>query len=198
LRIAFSSIPWSQIKDVISSVGVLGTLTLGTIGLTTWWRQLRGTSKYDVARRAVLHAYKVQDAIQAFRNPMMSLPKKDVEEGRELQAEMRIYEERMQALVDKWIELRTISREARVFWREEVDPCFKPIEALIGELRGAKWLHFWMKGAYAALGSMVDDSPARVAANNKVMYQTSDDDEFSKKVNAAVAQIELFFDKHIK
>jgi len=197
LKISFSGIAWSQIKDAISSIGVLGTLTLGTIGLTTWWRQLRGTSKYDIARRLLLHTYKVQDAIAALRSPMTFLTKKDVEELGELKAEMRIYDERMQRLFERWAELRTVSHEARVFWREEVDACFKPIGTIVGALRGHVWEFFWLKKAFAG-AAMVDDNPARVAANNAIVYQTSEDDEFSKKIIAAVQQVESFVDKHIK
>jgi hypothetical protein len=198
LQILLGSIRLSQIKDVITSLGVLGTLVLGVIGLNTWRRQLRGTSRYDVARRVVLHAYKVQDAIEIVRNPLVSLPEKEVGEGRQVAAEMKVYEARMGTLQERWAELKTTIFEARVFWGEEVDASCKPLEQMIKELRGQIWLHFWMKRAYAGPGATVDDNPARVKANDQIIYKISDDDDFSKQVNAAVRQVVLFFEKHIK
>jgi hypothetical protein len=198
LRILFGNIPWSQIKDIITSLGVLGAFVLGILGLNTWRRQLQGTSKYDVARRAVLHAYKVQEAIEIVRNPSMSLPKKDVDEGRQVSAEMKVYEARMGTLQDRRAELKTVIFEARALWGTEVDVCYKSLEQIIRELRGAIWLHFWMKGAYAGPGTTVDNNPARVKGNDEIVYQVSDDDNFSKKVDAAVQQVLLFFEKHIK
>jgi hypothetical protein len=197
MKILFGNIPWSQMKDIITSLGVLGTLVLGILGLNTWRRQLRGTSRYDVARRAVLHAYKVQEAMEIVRNPSMSLPKKDVDEGGQVSTEMKVYEARMGTLQERRAELKTVMFEARVLWGKEVDNCYKPLEQVIRNLRSEIWLHFWMKGAYAGPGATVDNNPARVKANDQVVYQVSDDDDFSMKVEAAVQQVVSFFEKHI-
>jgi hypothetical protein len=184
-------------KDVVTIIGTIGALVLGAVGLTTWRRQLRGTSAYDVAKRAVLLTYQVRDAMQALRSPMLYLKKEEVEAGRGLEEEQRIYEERKQRLQQKWAELRVLSLEARVIWGEKAESRFIPIKRLVNELVAEIWLHFWLKGTYAGPGATVDNNPARVAANDKIVYGTSDD-EFSKRIDVAVDQIEEFFKAHMR
>lgn len=195
--LSFSTINWSLTKDVVTPIGTLGALVIGVVGLTTWRRQLRGTSEYDVAKGAVLMTYQVRDAMQAVRSPMLYLRKEEVEAGRKLEEEQRIYDERMQRLQEKWAELRTLSLEARVIWGEKAEARFAPVKALIGELRAEIWLHFWLKGAYAGPGATVDNNSGRVAANDKLVYG-SDDDEFSKRIDVAVNKVEEFFKTRIR
>jgi hypothetical protein len=196
--VTFNTIDWSLTKDVVTIIGTLGALVIGAVGLTTWHRQLRGTSKYDVAKRGLLLTYQVCDAMQAVRNPMFYLKKEEVAGGRRLEEEQRIYNERVRILQEKGAELQLLFLEARIIWGEKAKARFDPIKELIGELRAGIWLHFWLKGAYAGPGATVDNSPERVAANDKVVYWTSDDDEFSKRIDAAVHQVEEFLRPHIR
>ncbi|MBQ0744620.1 MAG: hypothetical protein KBT85_15115, partial [Pseudomonas sp.] len=106
LCITISEINWSLTKDVVSIVGTIGALTIGGLGLFTWRRQLRGTSEYEVAKKAILKTYEVQQALQTVRNPMLYLSKEEVEAGRRLEEEQRIYSERMIYLNEKWAELQ--------------------------------------------------------------------------------------------
>ncbi|HEX4949411.1 MAG TPA: hypothetical protein VFZ34_22240, partial [Blastocatellia bacterium] len=141
------------IKDIVSIVGTLGGVIIAAFGLYTWRRQLRGTSQYELARKAILVAYQVGDAIQAVRNPMLYLRKEEVESGRSLEEEMRIYEERLVNLNSKWAELRGIALETKVIWGKDAENTFDELNHLRGTLRASIWLHFWMKGAYAGPGA---------------------------------------------
>ncbi|GLQ32611.1 hypothetical protein [Litoribrevibacter albus] len=198
LCIAISEIDWSLTKDVFSIIGTVGALIIGTCGLFTWRRQLRGTSEYELAKKAVLKAYEVQQALQVVRNPMLYLSKEEVDAGRRLEEEQRIYDERMSSLYEKWTELQTIRLEAKAIWSDSAHNCFNEMQQRIGDLRGAIWLHFWMKGAYAGPGAKVDSSPDRVIENNKVVYFVSDDDEFSQKIIESVRKVERFFGPKIR
>ncbi|HHF2855335.1 TPA: hypothetical protein ACPJZ8_004584 [Vibrio diabolicus] len=198
LCITISEIDWSLTKDVFSILGTIGALIIGTFGLFTWRRQLRGTSEYELAKKAVFKTYKVQQALQAVRNPMLYLSKEEVEVGRRLEEEQRIYNERMTLLYEKWAELQTIRLETKAIWSDSAHNCFNEIQQRIGDLRGAIWLHFWMKGAYAGPGATVDNNPERVIENDKVVYFVSDDDEFSQKIFKSVEKVELFFGPKIR
>lgn len=193
-----SEVDWSFIKDVFSIIGTIGALVIGTFGLFTWRRQLRGTSEYELAKKAIFKTYEVQQALQAVRNPMLYLSKEEVEAGRRLEEMQRIYDERMSSLYEKWVELQTIRLEARVIWSDEAHNCFNDIQQRIGDLKGAIWLHFWMKGAYAGPGVTVDNNPERIIENNKVVYFLSEDDEFSQKIAKSVGKIENFFGPKIR
>lgn len=198
LCITIGEVDWSLTKDVFSIIGTVGALMIGTLGLFTWRRQLRGTSEYELAKKAVFKAYEVQQALQAVRNPMLYLSKEEVEAGRRLEEEQRIYNERMTLLYEKWAELQTIRLEAKVIWSDSAHNCFNEIQQRIGDLRGAIWLHFWMKGAYAGPGARVDNNPERVIENDKVVYFISDDDEFSQKILNSVEKVEIFFAPKIR
>lgn len=193
-----SEVDWSFIKDVFSIIGTIGALVIGTFWLFTWRRQLRGTSEYELAKKAIFKTYEVQQALQAVRNPMLYLSKEEVEAGRRLEEMQRIYDERMSSLYEKWVELQTIRLEARVIWSDEAHNCFNDIQQRIGDLKGAIWLHFWMKGAYAGPGVTVDNNPERIIENNKVVYFLSEDDEFSQKIAKSVGKIENFFGPKIR
>ena len=198
LCITISEINWSLTKDVVSIVGTIGALTIGGLGLFTWRRQLRGTSEYEVAKKAILKTYEVQQALQSVRNPMLYLSKEEVEAGRRLEEEQRIYSERMTYLNEKWAELQTIRLESRVIWGKEAQDSFNEIQQRIGNLRGAIWLHFWMKGAYAGPGATVDNSPERVRENDKIVYFTSEEDEFSQQIADSTANVEKFFGPKVR
>lgn len=193
LCINISEINWSLTKDVVSIVGTIGALTIGGLGLFTWRRQLRGTSEYEIAKKAILKIYEVQQALQSVRNPMLYLSKEEVEAGRRLEEEQRIYSERMTYLNEKWAELQTIRLEAKAIWGKEAQDSFNEIQQRIGDLRGAIWLHFWMKGAYAGPGATIDNSPERVRDNDKIVYFMSEEDEFSQQIAESTANVEKFF-----
>jgi hypothetical protein len=133
---------------------------------------------------------------------MLHLRKEEVETGRQtgrqLEAEQRIYAERMSVVYKKWAEFRVLMLEAKAIWGESAEELFGPIEQRIRELRSALWLHFWMKGAYAGPGTTVDDSAERVERNNKIVYEISEDDGFSRSVVDAVSKIEDFFQGKVR
>lgn len=198
LCVTISDINWSLTKDVISIIGTLGALIIGGLGLFTWSRQLKGTSEYELAKNAVLSTYEVQQALQSVRNPMLYLIKEEVDAGRRLQEEQRIYEECLNHLYKKWAELQTIRLETRVIWSDKAHDIFNGLQERIGEVRGAKWLHFWMKGAYAGPGTTVDNNPQRVIENDKIVYFSSENDDFSMQIAESARSIENFFSPKVR
>ncbi|WP_197911924.1 hypothetical protein [Kineobactrum salinum] len=114
--LSLTSADISLTKEVVAIIGTVGALAIGILGLNTWRRQLHGTSKFEVAKNILTTTYKIEDAIQAVRSPMLHLRKEGVEEGRTLEEEQRIYAERLQRLNEKRAELRTLALEARAIW----------------------------------------------------------------------------------
>jgi len=183
---------------VFAIIGITSAIVIGIIGLTTWRRQLKGTSEYEVAKKAILLTYEVEQAIQGVRNPMLHLPKEEVEAGRRLEAEQQIYSDRFIILENKWAELQTIKLESKVIWGNAAAESFNEIRDIIGKLRGGIWLHFWMKGAYAGPSATVDNSAERKIENDKIVYYISEDDEFSLKIKRAVEHVENIFKDKVR
>lgn len=186
----------SLTKDVVAIIGTAGALTIGVLGLNTWRRQLHGTSRFEVAKSILTTTYKIEDAIQAVRSPMLHPRKEEVEAGRALEEEQRIYSERLQNVNGKRAELKTLILEARAIWGDQER--FEPIQNLIGKLHSELWLHFWLKGAYAGPGAQVDRSPERVAKNDAVVYYVNDEDDFTRQLKGAVREIESVYKKRLR
>lgn len=195
LCLTISDLNWQLIKDIVSIIEALGILLIGYVGLSTWKKQLKGTNEYELAKKAIICTYQVQQLIQSVRNPLLVYNKEDnTEKQNKLEEEKSIYEKRMNALDEKWSELMLIRLEAKAIWEENAYSCFEGLKKVKIELSGAIWEHFWMKGAFAMLGATVDSNPKRVEANNKVIYLTSDNsDDFSVEITNAVNNIERFF-----
>jgi hypothetical protein len=191
-------IDWEVVKDIISIIATVSVIVIGIVGLTTWRRQLRGTSEYELAKKAILSAYQIQQAIQSVRDPLLYLSTEEVEAGRRLEEEQRIYDNRMKLLFSKWAELQAIRLECKVIWSSDGHDCFDGIRKCIGELKAAIWLHFWMKGSYAGPGAEVDSSPDRRMNNDKIVYFLSDNDDFSTKISTAIKEIEEFFTPKVR
>lgn len=50
--LTISKIDWAITKDVFTIIGTVSAIVIGIIGLTTWRRQLKGTSEYEVAKKS--------------------------------------------------------------------------------------------------------------------------------------------------
>jgi hypothetical protein len=196
--LTITEINWALTKDIFSIVGTVGALIFAGLGLSTWKRQLRGTSEYEIAKKSILLTYEVQQLIQGVRNPMLYLRKEEVDAGRKIEEEQMIYEDRLKALYLKWAELQTVRLESKVIWSTDAHDCFNDLQKIIAELRAAIWLHFWLKGAYAGPGATVENNPERVIENGNIVYFVSDEDEFSLKVKLSIEKIENFFKDKVR
>ena len=60
------------IKDIVTIIAALATVTIAALGLYTWKRQLKGTKRFDIALEAMLETRLLQDSIAFFRAPFIS------------------------------------------------------------------------------------------------------------------------------
>ena len=56
-------------RDKLTIVCAVIASYVALMGLSTWRRQLRGNTQYDLARRLLLSAYKLRDAVEGVRIP---------------------------------------------------------------------------------------------------------------------------------
>jgi len=197
LNTCISSIDWSAAKDILSIAGTAAALFISWFGLNTWRKQLQGTNEYELAKKVMLLTYEVEEAIQNIRSPMLLLNKEEVEAGNRLHEEQRIYDERLKFFSMKWAQLQAVKLESKVLWKS-AEHSFNDLNNIISELKAALWLHFWMKGAYAGPGAIVDRNPDRVRRNDVIVYFVSEQDEFTVKIKNAVRTIEIFFENKVR
>ncbi len=165
-------------------------VVIAFFGLKTWRRQLRGTGRYQAATRALKGAYELEFAFAFARDPMLIVDQPKNGAQAQVAARVGAWRGRMDVLFVKVAELRASKFEARAHFGDDVLVPFQTLEELARTLRAEVWLHLWMQGAYAGPGATVDRSPERVAVNDKMIYQLGPEDEFSKSVVAAIAQLE--------
>ncbi|MBT3256304.1 MAG: hypothetical protein HN366_07600 [Deltaproteobacteria bacterium] len=64
-----------EILSIIKEIVIIGAAITASIvavkGLSTWQRQLKGQSEYDLSRRILVSLFKYRDAINGVRNPAM-------------------------------------------------------------------------------------------------------------------------------
>ena len=59
------------VRDIAATTGACIASFVAIKGLRTWQRQLKGNSEYDLARKLLVSAYKLRDAIEGFRAPFI-------------------------------------------------------------------------------------------------------------------------------
>jgi len=61
------------VKDALTGLAALGGVIIAAFGLSTWRRQLRGNSEYDLARRILRGVYQVRDTVKILRLPFFPM-----------------------------------------------------------------------------------------------------------------------------
>ncbi|MGH1407870.1 MAG: hypothetical protein ACRBBJ_15065 [Rhodomicrobiaceae bacterium] len=186
------------IKDLAIIAGSMSAIYIGFSGLYTWKRQTIGTTKFEVARQIIKTSYEIEHRIDLLRAPLIILDADEVKESGEISTLQKHYDERYNKIVEKWVELETLNFEAQAIWGDVAKFSIEKLDKAIRNLKGDLWLFFWLKGAYAGPGATVDDSPERVEEVNKVIYKTSEKDEFSLEVKAAIKQVEDFYRQELE
>src|SRR4030067_3265581 len=64
-----------SITDIVTSLSAFTAVIIAGIGLYTWKMQLKGTAKYDIARKLLKSVYNVKYAIEALRSRHMTIIK---------------------------------------------------------------------------------------------------------------------------
>ena len=61
----------SAVKDIITIMSLILAGFVAIKGLQTWRQQLKGTANYELAKRLLKATYRLRDAIQSVRSPLM-------------------------------------------------------------------------------------------------------------------------------
>jgi len=125
-------------KDVILAGAAIVGACVAIRGLSTWNRQLKGSTEYDLARRLLKLIYRLRDAINQVRSSLMwayEMPVPFEEEAQRMSSEQkhyyglsrayqdyglsRAYQARWQKVADIWSEIQAELLEAEALWGSE-------------------------------------------------------------------------------
>jgi hypothetical protein len=137
-----------EILSIIKEIVITGAAITGSIvavkGLSTWQRQLKGQSEYDLSRRILVSLFKYRDAINGVRNPAMwadEMPSPPEEKSKTMNSDQisfygtsNAYQARWDKVQEERTSLYADLLEAEAIWGTELNDLFKVVFDLQHEL----------------------------------------------------------------
>jgi hypothetical protein len=187
------------IKDIITILAMIGGTVIAYFGLRTWNAQLKGTTKYKIAKEILTKTFKLRDEFDRARSPLMTAAEMShVASNKEETFEnlsFRAHRKRLENLNNVKQELEIVKLEAdAVFGEEET----KDVAELIGKV-------YEMNRNFNTFYEMKNiDNPSEeeikiMQEARWILYGTgSEKDDFGKVVNELVNKIKGRFSQYLK
>ncbi|MGB2965535.1 MAG: hypothetical protein WBB69_16290 [Anaerolineales bacterium] len=118
----------TAIKDIIVVLSAISATIIAFIGLTTWRKELKGKSEYQLAKEVLKSVYKVRDAFKHVRHPAIfqyEYPEEMQNHFDQLKSEyeyegtLQVYEKRWEVMTETFRELEEHHLDAQVEWGSE-------------------------------------------------------------------------------
>ncbi|MFQ2156064.1 hypothetical protein ACK33E_06450 [Aeromonas hydrophila] len=132
------------IKDLILSGAAIAGAVIAIKGLSTWKRQLKGQSEYELSRRLLVTLFKYRDAIAGVRHPVMwayEMPSPPEDESKNMSREhirfygtSKAYQARWDKVQAERASLYADLLESEAIWGDELKKLFKTLFNLEHEL----------------------------------------------------------------
>ena len=131
-------------RDLILSGAAITGAVVAIKGLSTWQRQLKGQSEYDLSRRILVSLFKYRDTINGVRYPAMwayEMPTPPDEEAKGMSSDQiqfygtsKTYQVRWDKVQNERTNLYADLLEAEALWGDELKELFKVVFDLEHEL----------------------------------------------------------------
>jgi hypothetical protein len=198
----------SFIKDLITIISLVIAAAVAIKGLRTWRNQLKGTAEYDLAKRLLKATYRLRDALQSVRSPLI-LAAETARAIKETQLEIdpsdtrfhgastaAVYQLRWKPVVEAYQALELEAVEAEALWGPESREATNTIRKSINSLSVA--LDLYLRDMQPQ-GPRMLDNVGRETFERIVfsMARTPDEDPYMKDLNSAVSKIEELARPHL-
>ncbi len=181
-------------SDAFTAIAALIASGGAIYGVNEWKRQFKWRIEYETAQKYVRRLYQLRDAInREVRNPAISSKEVEIaQETASLQgADVTRANEHWIVYLQRWqkvTEARTVLRESlletEVLWGKDIGNAQRGLDLLIGELYGKIWSTFNNPGS-------------RHVGFDTYLYHTDGNDDFTKRIQDAVEEIEKFVRPHL-
>lgn len=182
------------IKDLVTILATCIATWIAITGIKAWKKQLKGKTEYEISRRYLKAVYRVRDSIKYVRNPfvpveeiMSSLKKNGLSEldyNDNKKTNRAVYSERWKKVIEAASDLDVELLDVEVSWGKEAIEIKSKLQECITNLF-VNLKIFLEENDY---GNDVRDS----------IYSVGEGDEFNKKLNDAVREIEDYLRPHLK
>lgn len=179
-----------SVTDIITAAAAVGGLIIAAIGLSTWKKQIRGVSEYELAKRLMLEVYQLRDALRSTRNPFLSIAEGDKDDTEDTW-QITAYKKRWAVVSEVLTRFNVTSLEAEVVWDDAIKKQSKEMDSVIRELYNAVEMYIRQKNDEALAEDfyrMYDD----------IIYDKGDNDKYNTTLNKAVKGYETILKPHLK
>ena len=194
-------------KDIIVAGSAASAAFFAYLGLSTWRKELKGKSEYQLAKDVLKSVYKVREAFKHVRNPVIfqyEYPEEMTDRHGHLKQENRhegtahVYQERWKIMDEAFSELEGYHLDAQVEWGAEFQDVIKDLRSCRAELLVAiQRMLERMKDTYDKEVLSVDER----AEERSVLYHLGGDskhDKFTPDIDTAIEKFEKWLRPHIK
>ena len=186
----------SNVVQVVLTVSAAIGAVAAWRGVSTWRRELKGRTEYDLARRVLTGVYRVRDAIGHVRSPMMLSSEYLDRPGRKADAQQAdaadyryAYGQRWSRIQDAMSSLEVDVLEAEAIWHDELRECTACLKSCVSELFAALWSHLRSKHREAWEDA---EDPKFIRELERIIWPVGQPDGYGEKLSGAVASFENF------
>ncbi|WP_440871415.1 hypothetical protein [Vibrio diabolicus] len=188
--LSISEINWSITKDIVSILGTLGALVIGSLGLLTWKKQLKATHYFDLSKRTLILLYKYRAAIKNVRQPFY-LPNETRTEHCEHQlSHCNAYNYRWQQVNSVRNLLDAEFLECSAIWDDLPTQVINQLyesEAILASCTRHHLEHLDPQSSLDVVKYALENRDVNV------LYETKGANEFSENLNTLVNRLEVYF-----
>ncbi|PUE57335.1 hypothetical protein B9Z45_07880 [Limnohabitans sp. 2KL-17] len=196
----------TAIKDVVLATAGIVTAVVAVLGLKTWSRQLRGTADFEVARKLAKATYKLRDEIQIYRSPLIrpsEFPDGQSDDGSTDRTRTRanayghVFSARWEPVYAALQEFDTQTLEVEALWGTSVRTKTDELRRLLRVLWAAT--EAYIDNEHSGGEHFKSDREFGVKIKSEVFASPqAQDNELSKKFQAAVQAVEVELKPHLK
>jgi len=191
----------SVIKDLITIISLTVAGVVAIKGLQTWRDQLKGTANYELAKRVLKATYRLRDALQYVRNPLIlagefshavkeaQLEVSPSDEDYHAKSTAAVYQLRWKPVFEAYKDLELEAVEAETLWGQEARDATNSIRKSINSLSTA--LDFYLRDMQPH-GPRILDNLTR-DTYEKIVYSFSnnpEEDPYLNELNLSIRAIE--------
>jgi hypothetical protein len=134
------------VKDIVAIVSMIAGIYVAISGLSTWKKQLKGSSEYAVAKQVLKIVYTLRNSISELRNPFISAEEIysaisetgiDVDKTKPTpgaEGEIAAFWVRWKKVYNNYIDLDENAIEAEVLWGNDAKNAFDKMKRKVFEL----------------------------------------------------------------
>jgi hypothetical protein len=172
----------------VVAVATLMGLAIAALGLKTWRVQLEGSAHFDLARRLILEVYRLRDALERVRHPMM-LVSEAAGADPNVPWEVSVYERRWQEVLGVRAPLEVCVYEFQILFGDEITELKRELMKQVQTL-------YLAVSAFAQSKQGRDDRDLGQEYRD-VLYGGMGGDDFSVQLQAIVARLEAYARLHL-